>query len=593
MRVSLKFYSVTVMGDFIVRRRLASGSAVDAYLASLGSGVALVQVSHLELSADPELYARFLDATRRSTAERRHPALLAPEVVRCHDDGRLTFVTALAQGQTVADVLREGGAVPPARVRRWAVRLCEALEFLHQHDVVHGYLAPQHLFLVGDEREPDVRLLDTALLLFRGSRSVPRGALVPAEYLSPERCAGRRATPRCDVYGFGVLLFELLTGAPPFSGVTPAVTRAMHLHAPVPPLPPDLEPWRGLLARCLAKAPEARFGSFAEVRDAVLALGLEATPAVEIELADATRPPLGPGATLGDYRIEALLGEGGMGRVFSARHVVTARRVAIKVLRPELARVDSAVERFAAEAQAVARLHHPNVIAAEAHAREGEHCYFVMELLEGQTLKAVARDSALSLRRVVRLMRQAASALSAAHRVGVIHRDIKPDNLMLVRDAAGGEQLKVVDFGVARVLLGNRASVGQTRTGQVLGTPLWMAPEQALGDPVDARADVYSLSLILYTLLARRFPFDGANLSAMVMRRLLQEAHPLPSHTSVGEPIPPRLVRAVARGLRRSVDERPASMEELDAELAVVEAQLSLGAPVGADGAWAWRRSGG
>jgi serine/threonine protein kinase len=567
------------MSELLVTKKLASGSAVDAYLAKSDGDTVLVQVSHAELTADPDLYAHFLDSTRRTTAERRHPAILAPETVRRHPDGRFTLVSGPASGRTAADALRASGPIAPSEVRRWAVRLCDALEFLHAHGVVHGHLSPANIFLDGDERRPEVRLLDTALLLFRGRRSVQRGVLVPAEYLAPERCAGRRASPASDVYGFGVLLHELLTGRPPFSGATPALTRTMHLHAPLPPFEGPAEAWGPVLRTCLAKQPEARFRGFGAVRDALLALAAEETPALDLEISVELPPPLpaalGPGSLLGDYRLEALLGEGGMGQVFSARRP-DGHRVAIKVLRPEFARQQAAVDRFIAEARAVTTLHHPNVIDVEAHARDGDTVFFVMEYLEGTTLKAAVKDAAFPLRRVVRLARQAASALAAAHRVGVVHRDVKPDNLMLVRDAAGVEQLKVVDFGVARILLDGRVSAGQTRTGQVLGTPLWMAPEQALGDPVDARADVYALCLVLYTLLARRFPYDGANLSSVVMKRLLQEALPLGERTAQGEPIPPRLRALVARGLRRDANERQASMEEVDAELAVVEAQLSL-----------------
>ncbi len=591
--MALEIYSVDVINELLVKRKLASGSAVDAYLANSAIGSVLVQVSHPELAADPELYARFLDSTRRTTAERRHPALLSPATARRHPDGRFTFVSSPASGRTAADQLRALGPVAPEEVRRWGLRLCEALEFLHAHHVVHGYLGPANVFLDGDERRPEVRLLDTALLLFRGSRSVPRGALVPAEYLSPARCAGHRATPACDVYGFGVLLHELLTGRPPFSGSTAAVTRAMHLHAPLPPLEPGLERWAPLLGGCLARRPEARLGSFAAVRDALSAVSVEGTRSLDV-VVGAVAPaaaPLASGATLGRYRLDALLGEGGMGQVFAARHPSLGRAVAIKVLRPELARHAAAVERFVAEAQAVARLRHPNVIGVEDLSREGEHVYIVMELLDGQTLKAAAKASPIELVRAVRLARQAASALAAAHRVGVVHRDVKPDNLMLVRDGAGVEQLKVVDFGVARVLLDDQATACRTRTGQVLGTPLWMAPEQALGDPVDARADVYALCLVLYTLLARRFPFDAPSLSAVVMKRLVEEASPLGETSFLGEPVPPRLRALVAKGLRREREDRQASMDEVDAELAAVEAELSAPSPITGDGLGRWRRS--
>ncbi len=569
-------------------RKIATGSAVDAFLAKSSEGHVLVQVSHPEVIADPELYGRFLDVSRLTATQHRHPALLAPEHTQCEADGRFISVTGPVSGRTAADYLREYGPLDTAEAVRWGIHICDALEFLHSLGVVHGYLAPHNLFLDGDSVHPDVRLLDTALLLFRGTKSVPRHyALVAPEYLSPERCAGNRGTPSCDVYGMGVLLYELLTRTPPFSGDGVKQTKELQLEAPLPPLRPGLEEWEPVFARCLAKRAGDRYHSPAELREVLRGLRPLTTPGVEVQTVQGeqlnTGPEaLGPGDVLGRYRIDALIGEGGMGQVFEATHLSISRKVAIKVLRPEFSRVESQVQRFVTEAQAVNRVKHPNIVSVEDLIQEEGRVYFVMELLHGPSLKLLARDTPIDLKRALGLMRQAAHALSAAHGVGVIHRDLKPDNMMVETDAAGSDLLKVLDFGVARVRGIDVQDSYRTQVGQVVGTPLWMAPEQVLGHQVDARADIYSLSMVLYALLSRRFPFPGPELSKLVIQRLSIDAAPIGETSFLGEPLPKALQQLLEKGLSRDLAKRPESMDAFAASLQKIEDKLeSAQAPEG------------
>jgi serine/threonine protein kinase len=587
------------MFELQLLRKISVGSAVDAFLANSAAGSVLVQVSHPEIVADAELYGRFLDTTRATSTTHRHPSLLSIEHTSCEDDGRFVMITAPLSGHSARDVLSERGKVTSGEVLRWVRRVCEALEFLHAHGVVHGHLAPRNLFLDGPAERPEVRLLDTALLLFRGTKSVPSGqVLVEPEYLSPERCAGHRATPSCDVYGVGVLLYELLTGRPPFSGVDAAQTRILQRKAPLPPLLPGLEEWGPVLSKCLAKQAMDRFESMAVLgaalrsvvpaRTPVVEFSIEALPPQALPLPPEPPPPppalqasaevkhdpsrpIQVGDVLGQYRIESLLGEGGMGQVFEATHLSIGRRVALKVLKPELARVEAQVQRFEAEALAVNRVRHPNIIAIEDLIRDSERVYCVMELLQGKSLKVLAREAPIELLRAVRLMHQAADALAAAHSVGVIHRDVKPDNFVI-----NGDHLKVLDFGVARVRGLEVKRAFRTQVGQVVGTPLWMAPEQVMGHQVDGRADLYALAMVMYVLLTRRFPFTG-DLSQMVMMRLSKDAEPVGEHTFLGERIPARLQQLLKDGLCRDLSRRPTSMKAFAAELGAIEDEL--GAP--------------
>ncbi len=554
-----------------VEEKLADGSAVEVFLARSSSGRVLVQVSRPELGNDIELYARFMDVTRRSK-QLKHPGLVSVEHVHCSSDGRFVVVSEPLTGKTAAAFLSEQGRLSSDLAISWGVSLAEAIQFLHDHELVHGCLAPQHVFLEGDGDVPTVRLLDTALMLFRDVRSLPVPAsrvLVPAPYLAPERVAGNRATPASDIYGLGVMLFELLTGVPPFAGENSGITRQMHVVSPIPRMPAHLSAWDDIFDRALAKDPADRFESMVAFRQALVDLELRitrvegASPIVAGTLIPTTtQPGIVPSSGVeqfGSWIIERTIGEGGMGRVVEARHSTLNRKVAIKILHPQLTSRPDQVTRFIQEGQAISQLDHPNIVKVFDLINEPGRVAFVMELLEGQSLKGLSRERPMELRRAVRLITQAAQALTAAHRIGVVHRDIKPDNLFVTTGTP--EQLKVLDFGVARVRQGQTELSRLTQVGQVVGTPLWMAPEQVLGRDVDERADLYSLATVLYTLIARRFPFEGGAMTEVVMSRLSGEAKPVGEYTFLGEPIPRKLQQLIAVCLARDVNRRMRSAQ--------------------------------
>ncbi len=194
------------------------------------------------------------------------------------------------------------------------------------------------------------------------------------------------------------------------------------------------------------------------------------------------------GQILGNYQLERLLGEGSMGRVFQARHVRLGRQVALKVLRPQHARDVSFVRRFFQEARSVNQINHEHIVEIFDFVEEVErgHVYCVMELLRGQSLAAVMKEEKLTLARVQRIGVQVCAALGAAHKVGVVHRDVKPDNLFVIHRGGQSDFVKVLDFGVAKILTSE--GTHGTLDGTIIGTPTYMAPEQAAGLPVDHRA---------------------------------------------------------------------------------------------------------
>jgi serine/threonine-protein kinase len=251
-----------------------------------------------------------------------------------------------------------------------------------------------------------------------------------------------------------------------------------------------------------------------------------------------------------------------MGEVYAGRQLQLDREVAIKVLRVDLSEEDSFVARFSREARTAAKLVHPNAVSVfDFGSLDGGGAYLVMEYIEGITLRESLRDRGrFPAAEALDLVLQAASAVAAAHARGIIHRDLKPDNLMLRADETGRVVVKVVDFGLAKVM---ESASQLTNQGDLLGTPLYMAPEQFTSENVDERADVYALGCVLFELLAGRPPFKGA-LMELAVKHATQE---VPRLASFGVDVPPAVELAVRRALAKDPSERTASAAQFIRDL--------------------------
>jgi serine/threonine-protein kinase len=259
--------------------------------------------------------------------------------------------------------------------------------------------------------------------------------------------------------------------------------------------------------------------------------------------------------SLGAYRIERLLGEGGMGKVYEAEERLSGRRVALKVLRPELARSEPARRLFENEMSILARLDHKNVVRCLACAEIDGELVMALELLEGRTLRQLlASDEALDWQRALAIVQQIASALAAAHEhePPIVHRDLKPENVMILADGT----IKVTDFGIAKVL----AALGSATTHSV-GTLQYMSPEQIDAAPIDARSDLYSLGLVLYELLTGRPPFESSSPRELLNMQCTKTPPELPE--SVRRALPRGVERLLFELLQKSPDERPASAADV------------------------------
>ncbi len=281
------------------------------------------------------------------------------------------------------------------------------------------------------------------------------------------------------------------------------------------------------------------------------------------------------GTTLADrYRLDDLLGSGGMGKVYAAEHVLMRKKLAVKVLHRELTTVPEVVKRFEREAMAAAHIEHPNVAAATDFGKLPDGSVFlVLEFVQGQLLRDEIAKGPLATERALRIASQIASALGSAHELNIVHRDLKPENVMLVRKGGNPDFVKVLDFGIAKVPIGEVGELARegkpiTRAGMVFGTPEYMAPEQALGQSVDGRADLYALGTILYEMLAGVRPFSSKSQVGILGQQL---ANPVPSFASraPGIVVPHSVEQVVVRLLAREPDER--FQTAADAVLAIDE----------------------
>jgi serine/threonine-protein kinase len=498
-----------------------------------------------------------------------------------------------------------------------AIEMGQALAHVHERagadgtplGIVHRDLSPQNV-MVGYAGE--LKLIDfgTARGHNRRCHTVAGVVFAKPGYVAPEVARQQVGDGRIDVYAMGVMLWELCSGKRLLSG-----DAQKHLEEVAAGKfdVPKLAPVRGIprelddiiqkltandpddryssaaqaatdLARVLAQAPAGKGGE-RSVRARIAALMKTLWPheparsraefakllrqARELRPATETPPSSGiiemhaanmggdPAVLAGTpYRLLRKIGEGASGEVFEAEHVELGRKYAVKVLSAAHAAAHDAVERFRREARAVAKLSHPNLVLLHDFGKSVDgRVFLAMELLSGKTLDVHA-EKGISWQEAVRLAIQATRALEAAHGAGVVHRDLKPQNLFLTDEG----ELKLLDFGVAMALAETDAEKRQ-KGFAVFGTPEYMAPEQVAGEPVDARCDLYALGCVLYELVTGSRPFEGS--PVVVMGKQMREEAERPSVRSPSIRMPRELEAVILRALAKSKDDRFGSAGEM------------------------------
>src|SRR5712691_12562334 len=265
----------------------------------------------------------------------------------------------------------------------------------------------------------------------------------------------------------------------------------------------------------------------------------------------------------GKYRIDERLSEGGMGTVYRGTHILMDKKVAVQVLRPSLAADEKIVARFSREARAASKISHPHALSVTDFGEdENGTVFLVMEYVDGRTLKDIIRqEGPMPLTRVVEIIKQVGSALEAAHAQGVVHRDLKSDNIMLL-NTMNADYAQVLDFGIAKIKeRDGEYDPGLTAPDLVIGTPQYMSPEQCSQAPgIDARSDIYSLGVILYEMLVGHVPFTGDSSTAIMLKHLQQ---PAPSVLDERSDVPAAVGSVVARALEKRSEDRYQTVAEL------------------------------
>ena len=524
-----------------------------------------------ELEREVQLAVVRAEALREETVRKKFAevakvvsALQHPLLQRClmavpMADGRWSVMSEPVEGPTLEQVLAESGKLACDDAVQLVALLSDAIDAAHQRGVVHGDIAPHHIQLPGGLHAFKPKLTGMALGLLRHTGKNP--------YAAPELGSGREPSPLSDVYSLGAVLYACLTGAPPDT----------HEVDFLKPLPAGTEHLLPVLKRCLAKDFSKRYFAAGELSKALHNVNGTLVPpaAPQVRGTDPVLPAtdesdtFSPDVTLGPYQLVRLLGEGSMGQVYLARHKALGRQVAIKVLRPEQYKRQDLIQRFFQEARTVNQINHEHIVEifdfVEEPGPDGpSRVYCVMELLNGTSLTGAIEKGPVLIKRSLNIVRQLCDALFAAHKVGVVHRDVKPDNIFLIERGGQPDYVKVLDFGVAKLTHAQPdAPLISTMDGAIIGTPMCMAPEQASGGAVDYRCDIYAAGVILYLLLSGRLPFDAKNFATLAVQLITQPPPPLPDKATSGEPIPAGLKAVVLKCLEKSPDNRPKSMREL------------------------------
>lgn len=558
------------LGNFRIERVIGRGGMAQVYQGwdvKLKRPVA-VKVVDARYRDDPSYAQRFVREAQTVAAWRQEN--IVQVYFADEEDGLYYFAMEYIDGQSLDELLAEyqaeGRLMPQGEVLRLGRAVARALDHAHRRGVIHRDVKPANVLVAADGR---VVLTDFGLAMDveLGSQGEVFGS---SHYIAPEQArSSAAALPQSDLYSLGVILFEMLTGSVPFDDPSPTSVALQHVTLP-PPSPRALNPDLGVevesvLLQALAKSPADRYQTGAE-----LIAALEAAL-----LNDRTAPRNGPAAAaedsllgqqLDEYRLDAMLGRGGMARIYRGLDVRLKRHVAIKVIDTPFRADPGYVLRFEREAQAIAQLEYPHIVRLYRYGEANDVLYMAMQYIEGTDLRALLaayrRDGEpIPPDEACRIVRDICLALDFAHGKGVIHRDVKPSNIMLDR---GGRAI-LTDFGLALLTdIGTR--------GEVLGSLHYVAPEQAISSAgAVPQSDLYSVGVILYEMFTGHLPFDAADPLDIAMLHMT-EPPPLPRSLRPG--LSPELEAVILKALAKDPADRCPTGAAL---AAAVEAALEAG----------------
>ena len=565
----------TTVSHYQILERLGGGGMGVVYKArdlKLGRLVALKFLSSQRGSPEEEK-RRFLREAQ-AASQLDHPNICTIYEIDEAGDGTLFIAMALYEGETLRQRL-DRGPLPLAQAVDVALQVAAGLAQAHEKGIIHRDVKPANIFLTSALMvEGRVKLLDFGIARLTDQSRLTRAGMAvgTAAYMAPEQFRSEPVDARVDVWALGVVIYEMVTGRPPFEGSSGnGIVWAILRREPQPMsqlrsgVPERLEQ---IVARALSKQPAGRYESMETLRADLLPLATPSTPREDPDrtLLDVGGPvsaglPEGPpegllGRQVGPYRVSELLGSGGMGVVYKAEDTRLARTVALKFLPPELTRDPEAKARFVKEARAASSLDHPNLctILDLGETADGQ-LFIAMPCYDGEVLSRKIERGPLPVEEALDVALQTARGLAKAHKSGIIHRDVKPANLIVTSDGV----VKILDFGLAKL-----AGSALTRTHLGAGTPAYMSPEQAREEGVDHRTDLWSLGVVLYEMLAGRRPFRGEHELAVIHAILNERPQPL---SAVRPGIPVEVEKIVDRLLAKDPEERYPSIEAPLAEI--------------------------
>lgn len=522
------------LANFRVERIIGRGGMAQVYYGvdvKLKRPVA-IKVIDIRYRSNPSYAQRFVREAQ-TVATWRHENII--QIYYADDDGQLyyfvmEYIDGIDLGKLMSQHSNRGELIPCEEVLRIGRAVADALDYAHQRGVIHRDVKPANVLIANDGR---VVLTDFGLVLDieQGSRGEVFGS---SHYIAPEQA--RRSTdavPQSDLYALGVILYEMLTGKVPFDDPSPTTVALQHLTLEPPP-PREINPNLGaqieaVLLKALSKSPHKRYQTARALMD-TLEKAIKAdypfsiepsTQPSSVQMSDMATDDL-IGQQLDEYRLDALLGRGGMARVYRGLDVHLKRWVAIKVIDNPFRTDSDYVMRFEREARAIAQLDHPHIVRLYRYGKANNCLYMAMQYIEGadlETVLATYREDGefIEPEDASRIVREVCLALDYAHAKGVIHRDVKPSNIMLNKE---GHAI-LTDFGLALLI-----EVG-TR-GKIFGSPHYISPEQAISSAVVVpQSDLYAVGVILYEMFTGELPFDAENPLDVAMLHMSEPPRPL------------------------------------------------------------------
>jgi serine/threonine-protein kinase len=614
----------TVFGKYILLKPLARGGMGEILLAAageLGGFEKLCVIKRVRAGSGNESLVRRFQDEGKVVVKLSHGNL-----VQVFDVGTVGKEVYLAmeyvEGCDLRDLMirsDETQTPVPVEVALYTMmQLLRGLHYAHTYGnlkLVHRDICPSNVLVsfTGEVKITDFGLAQSVL---KQEMTGPGKVYGRFSYLAPEQARRESVDARTDIYSAGIILWELLVGQPMRSRGHEDPTTALSViragkvvppSARNPRIPgeldavvsralqprredryPTADAMRGELAKVLARRNPAfdagglasfvrhvygeRIELVRKERDHLLSQDFtrfkRSSQGFESLTGDEPEEDLSGQVVDGRYRVIRLLGEGGMGAVYEAEHMEIGRRVAIKIMHAAYSSHPETMARFRQEARAATQIGHPNIVeVTDSGATAAGRLFFVMELLSGVDLAQVMAETRIvPARRALRVTLQICKALHAAHEEGIVHRDLKPENVFLIEREGKGDFVKILDFGIAKKVGLERRGDSQrlTHPGMAMGTPEYMAPEQAAGEDIDRRIDVYATGAMLYEMLTGHLPHEGENLMQVLSRKASQ---PVTLPSRYRPTMPKGLEVVILRAIAFERDERYATMEQLGNEL--------------------------